>query len=75
MRKGIFIIIGLFLLTACGKQTQKETEMDFRDNDKEALADSGRIDLSSLQRTREPKVKITECAWKAHDDQQPDEEK
>ena len=55
MRKGVFIIIALFLLTACGKQTQKETEMDFRDNVKEAFADSGRIDLSSLQWTREPK--------------------
>ena len=54
MRNSLFFIIGLCLLVACGNQTQKETGMDFRDNVKEALADSGNIDLSSLQWTREP---------------------
>ena len=54
MRNSFFIIISLCLLTACGNQTQKETESNFRDNVKEALVDSGHIDLSSLQWTREP---------------------
>ena len=47
------LCIGL-LLTACAQQTKNETDMEFTDNVKEALADSGRIDLNSLQWTREP---------------------
>ena len=52
MRRSILIIIGLCLLTACGKQAPKES--NFRDDVKEALASSGHIDLDSLQWTREP---------------------
>ena len=47
------LCIGL-LFTACAQQTKNETEMEFTDNVKEVLADSGRIDLNSLQWTREP---------------------
>ena len=47
------LCIGL-LFTACAQQTKNKTEMEFTDNVKEVLADSGRIDLSSLQWTREP---------------------
>ena len=47
------LCIGL-LFTACAQQTKNETDMEFTDNVKEALADSGRIDLNSLQWTREP---------------------
>ena len=47
------LCIGL-LFTACAQQTKNETVMEFTDNVKEALADSGRIDLNSLQWTREP---------------------
>ena len=47
------LCIGL-LFTACAQQTKNETEMEFTDNVKVTLADSGRIDLSSLQWTREP---------------------
>ena len=43
------------MLTACGQQNKNETTMDFTDNVQVALADSGHIDLSSLQWTREPK--------------------
>ena len=42
------------MLIACGQQNQKETNMEFTDNVKMALADSGRISLDSLQWTREP---------------------
>ena len=42
------------MLTACGQQEKQETTMDFVDNVKVALADSGRINLDSLQWTREP---------------------
>ena len=53
--KKLFILLCIGLLfTACAQQTKNETDMDFVDNVKEALADSGRIDLSSLQWTREP---------------------
>ena len=41
------LCIGL-LFTACAQQTKNETNMEFTDNVKEALADSGRIDLNSL---------------------------
>ena len=43
------------LLAACGNQPPKEQNMDFVDNVKAALSDSGRIDLGSLQWTREAK--------------------
>ena len=43
------------MLTACGQQNKNETAMDFTDDVQVALADSGHIDLSSLQWTREPK--------------------
>ena len=55
------LCIGL-LFTACAQQTKNETDMEFTDNVKEALADSGRIDLNSLQWTREPggfEVRVT----------------
>ena len=42
------------MLTACGQQNKNETTMDFTDDVQVALADSGHIDLSSLQWTREP---------------------
>ena len=42
------------MLTACGQQNKQETTMDFVDNVKVALSDSGHIDLGSLQWTREP---------------------
>ena len=45
----------LLMLTACGQQNKKETTMDFVDDVQAALADSGHIDLKSLQWTREPK--------------------
>ena len=48
-----FICAGL-MLTACAQQTKNETNMEFTDNVKEALSDNGRIDLNSLQWTREP---------------------
>ena len=48
-----FLCIGL-MLTACGQQNKQETTMDFVDNVKVALSDSGHIDLGSLQWTREP---------------------
>ena len=53
--KKLFMLLCIGLLfTACAQQTKNETDMDFVDNVKEALADSGRIDLNSLQWTREP---------------------
>jgi hypothetical protein len=48
------LFIGL-MLTACGQQNKNETTMDFTDDVQTALADSGHIDLNSLQWTREPK--------------------
>ena len=56
MKKKLFSILcaGL-ILTACGQQNKNETAMDFTDDVQVALADSGHIDLSSLQWTREPK--------------------
>ena len=55
MRNSIFFVLGACLmLIACGQQNQKETNMDFTDHVKMALADSGRISLDSLQWTREP---------------------
>ena len=42
------------MLTACGQQNKQETTMDFVDNVKVALSDSGHINLDSLQWTREP---------------------
>ena len=55
MKKKLFSILcaGL-MLTACGQQNKNETTMDFTDDVQVALADSGHIDLSSLQWTREP---------------------
>ena len=55
MRKNIIVLLGLgMLLTACGPQTEKEKNMDFVDNVKVALADSGRVDWNVLQWTRQP---------------------
>ncbi len=56
MKKKLFSLLcaGL-MLTACGQQNKNETTMDFTDDVQVALADSGHIDLSSLQWTREPK--------------------
>ena len=41
-------------LAACEQQNKNVTDMDFVDDVKVALADSGRIDLNNLQWTREP---------------------
>ena len=49
------ILCAGLMLTACGQQNKNETTMDFTDDVQVALADSGHIDLSSLQWTREPK--------------------
>ncbi len=43
-------------LTGCGSKESKVETTDFVDDVKVALADSGRIDLSKLQWTREPKA-------------------
>ena len=48
-----FLCAGL-MLTACGQQNKQVTTMDFVDNVKVALSDSGHINLDSLQWTREP---------------------
>ena len=42
------------MLTACGQQNKQVTTMDFVDNVKVALSDSGHINLDNLQWTREP---------------------
>ena len=57
MKKKLFSILcaGL-MLTACGQQNKNEITMDFTDDVQVALADSGHIDLNSLQWTREPKA-------------------
>lgn len=44
------------LTGCCSKSNEAETAADFVDDVKVALADSGRIDLSKLQWTREPKA-------------------
>jgi len=55
MRKIVFTLLGICcMLTACKQQNNKETDMDFVDNVKMALANDGQIDLNSLQWTREP---------------------
>lgn len=55
MRSIIFSLLSLSLmLGACGGQPTKEAEAEFKDDVTAALADSGRIDLNSLQWTREP---------------------
>lgn len=58
MRKNYVTMLCLaMMLLACGKQTeQKKTTMEFTDQVKEALANSERIALDSLQWTREPKA-------------------
>ena len=56
MKKILFsILCAGIMLTACGQQNKNETTMDFTDDVQVALADSGHIDLNSLQWTREPK--------------------
>jgi len=55
MRKNIITLFCCSLmLAACGNQTKIKEDMNFVDNVKTALADSGRIDLNSLQWTRKP---------------------
>ena len=55
MHKNDYTLLTLILMfTACGSQSQKEREMIFVDEVKKVLVDSGRIDLTSLQWTREP---------------------
>ena len=55
MNKNIFTLLSLgLMLVGCGQQTQKESGEVFTDNVQLALADSGRVDLNSLQWTREP---------------------
>ena len=57
MKKQLFSLLcaGL-MLTACERQNKQETTMDFVDNVRVALSDSGHIDLGSLQWTRLPIV-------------------
>ena len=57
MRKSLIVSASLsLLLTACGQrtQTQNESDMDFVDQVKVALSNGGKVDLNSLQWTREP---------------------
>ena len=56
MRKIFFTLftIGL-LITSCGQDEAKKTEMNIEDNVKIALSNAGRIDLNTLQWTREPR--------------------
>ena len=55
MNKNIISLLSLGLvLVGCGQQTQKESQQEFVDNVKLALADSGRVDLNNLHWTREP---------------------
>ena len=57
MRKSLIVSASLsLLLTACGQrtQTQNESDMDFVDHVKVALTNGGKVDLNSLQWTREP---------------------
>ena len=44
------------ILTGCGSKENKVETTEFVDDVKVALADSGSIDLSKLQWTREPKA-------------------
>ena len=44
------------ILTGCNNKESKVETTEFVDDVKVALADSGRIDLSKLQWTREPKA-------------------
>lgn len=57
--KDIIALLGFgILMAACGQKTtdnkQQTNDMDSVDNVRTALADSGRIDLNSLQWTRDP---------------------
>ena len=55
MKKQLFSLLSVgLMLTACGQQNKQETTMNFVDNVKVALADSGHIDSGSLQWTRKP---------------------
>ena len=54
MKKTILLASLAVLLGACGGNTTQESNMEFTDNVKEALANGGQIDLNSLQWTREP---------------------
>ena len=50
MKYKLFSLLSIgLMLTACGQQNKNETTMDFVDNVKVALADSGTINLDSLQ--------------------------
>ena len=55
IKSTVGFICAVLMLAACGQQNKNETTMDFTDDVQVALADSGRIDLNSLQWTREPK--------------------
>ena len=55
MKTKLFSLLSIgLMLTACGQQNKQETTEDFVDDVQVALADSGHINLSSLQWTREP---------------------
>ena len=54
MKKTFLLTSLAILLGACGGNTPKESNEEFTDNVKEALANGGQIDLNSLQWTREP---------------------
>ena len=49
MKKSISLLCIGLLFTACAKQTKHEMDMDFVDDVKVALADSGHVNLNSLQ--------------------------
>ncbi len=55
MNKPLLALLGIsFMFAACQKQEQKASDMEFSDDVKVALADSGHIILDSLQWTRSP---------------------
>ena len=55
LKKSISLLCIGFALMGCNEQDKRETEQEFVDNVRVALADSGHIDLDKLQWTREPK--------------------
>ena len=55
MQKSILTLVSAtLLLTACGKQSQEETNASFTDAVTTALSEGGTIDMNSFEWTREP---------------------
>ena len=55
MQKSILTLVSVtLLLTACGKQSQEETNETFTDAVTTALSEGGTIDMNSFEWTREP---------------------